>query len=1139
MKLWKFSIRRPKFTIVIMTLLLLLGSVSLTRLPVQLLPDIEAPAAAVVTSYPGAGPSEVLSDVTEPLENDLSDISGLSQLTSQTEEGSSIIIMEFGYSTSIDDVENDIISTINQTELPDEAGQPAFLQFDPSMFPSMQLAVASSDEEVTAFQDDVADLQQELSRVPGVASVDESGRIDEVYDVVLDTDVLQNNNLTQEDIVNVIQGSQMSLPGGTIVNEDEGETITTRLLSEISSLEELEDLVVTEDPETGETLTISDAGEVAQTTEDQDVITRLNQDNSIQLDVMFESEADTSETASLLRDEIDDQLEEDDFSDLNAAVLYDEGEFIDEAISSVMLSLIGGGILAMVLLFAFLRNLKTPLIIGIAIPFSVIATFALFFFTDITLNIMTIGGLALGIGMLVDNSIVVIENIYRHLSMGKTPREAAADGTGEVAGAITASTLTTASVFLPIVFVTGFVGDLFAPLAITVSFSLFASLFVAVTVVPMIASRILRTPESNLEAARKEKWYMKRLAGATKWTLRYRLVVILITLITLGVGAAGLAVTGVNLLPDSDEGTFLVEIEHEEGTLLTRTEETVAAVEDEIDGYDEVESYLSTIGSSSAQGGVTSSTNTAEVIVTMVDAADRDVTSFNFIEEIESDIESVDEEAEITVQAFAQAGFGGDPNTFSFSLQDEDNDRLEEAVADVVTELEDVDDFRNVETTLDATSPELQLTVDREAAREQGLAPAQIGASVLDATNGVTAGTLELEGEDALPVNVRYPDDVLSSQQAFQNILIPDQQGGFVELSEVTEAEEGSAPPTINRADQEPTVDVDVRYAADLTLQEAGVMVQDAVDDAGLSSNTEYIVGGDQELLDDVLGEIALAFVLGLTFIYLVMVAQFESFKYPFIVMFTVPLFIIGVMLSLTVTQNPLSVMVFIGIIVLAGIVVNNAIVLVDYINQLKERGYTTPEAIETGVQDRVRPILITALTTILGVVPLAAGFGEGTELIQPMGIVIIGGLISSTFLTLFVIPVVYSFFDKTTRNMNKKYMTPDGRFIYQRDIIAQQSSYEGGESSAASYDTRSEQRGTEEYYTPLLPEEKADVPEEKRRPDQELPRPEADPRVNADDNVPANRSGEEDIVDEMEQLLQRMKEKRRQNDDTNNDRNE
>ncbi|SDN86754.1 efflux RND transporter permease subunit [Alkalicoccus daliensis] len=1035
MKIWDFSIKRPKFTIVIMLVLLLLGTVSLTRLPIQLLPDVDAPVAAVVTSYPGAGPEEVLNEVTEEMEEDLSTISGLNQLTSQTTEGSSIVVMEFSANTSISDVENEIVTTINQTELPDGAGNPAFLQFDPSMFPSIQLAVSSDDESVTEFQEDVAELQRELSRIEGIASISESGTLTEQYEIVVDQEEMEAAGLTQDNIVETIQANDIVVPGGIITDEEEEESISTRLVSELNSPEEIEELVVTLDPETGDEILISDVADISLQTEEEEVITRINQESSIQLDVMLTSEADTTQASNDFNEELEELLEEDQYAHLEASILYDEGDVINQAVSSVVVALISGGILAMVVLFAFLRNLKTPLIIGIAIPFSIITTFALFFFTNITLNLMTLGGLALGIGMLVDNSIVVVENIYRHLSMKKSPRQAAAEGTKEVAGAITASTLTTASIFLPVVFITGFVGDIFAPLSITVAFSLFSSLFIAVTIVPMIASRILTAPDEDVEEKRKNSRFMRGIESASRWTLRRRAVVLIITLLTLVVGAFGLSTTGVEFIPDSDEGAFLISVEHEQGTILNRTEETIQLIEDELEEYDEIESYLSTIGSTMQQGGFTSQSHTAEIMVTLVDPGDRDTGTFEFIDEIDGDIEGLDEEADIEVQAFSQAGFGGDPNTHTFSILDPDTDRLTDTADEIVEALEEEDIIRSVTTSEEETAPEIQFTIDREAAQELGLAPAQIASSVNAATSGTMATTLQTEDNETYNVNVRYPLDVLGSVENFEAITIPVPEGEYVALSEVAEVEEGQAPAAINRADMVTSIDFTVLYDSDSDLSEAASVTDDVIEDIDLADEAEYSVGGDQAMLDDVIDDVFLAFMLGLAFIYLVMVAQFESFKYPFIIMFTVPLFIIGVMLALTVTQSPISVMAIIGVIVLAGIVVNNAIVLVDYINQQKEKGYPTADAIVMSVKDRTRPIIITALTTILGVVPLAIGIGEGAEIIQPMGIVIIGGLISSTLLTLFVIPVIYSFFDKTTRNMNKKYMTPDGQVIYQRDL--------------------------------------------------------------------------------------------------------
>ncbi|SDJ10652.1 efflux RND transporter permease subunit [Salimicrobium halophilum] len=1053
MKLWNLSIRRPKFTIVIMLVLLILGAVSLSRLPIQLFPDVEAPAAAVTASYPGAGPEEVLSDVTKELEGELSDTSGLESMTSQSMEGASIIIMEFSPETNIDNVETEIVSTINQADLPDTAGSPTFLKFDPSLLPSMQLAVASGGDEVIDFQEKAADLNQELSRVNGVADVSESGTVTERYEVVLNQQALQDNGLSQDAIVQTIQAQQATVPGGVIVNEDNQETISTRVLSELASVEDLRQITV------GQNVTLQDVADVSLTPEDQDIITRVDEKPAIQFEVTQESDANTAAVSREVNDELDDLLEDEEYSSLEVVSIYDEGEFVQASINSVITALISGGILAMLVLFAFLRNLKTPLIIGIAIPFSIIVTFALFFFTDISLNMMTLGGLALGIGMLVDNSIVVVENIYRHLAMGKTPKQAASEGTQEVAGAITASTLTTVSIFLPVVFISGIAGDLFAPLSIAVAFSLFASLFVAVTIVPMLASRILKTPTAREEAKRKTSRFMRGMEKASRWSLRRRALVLLITAATLVIGALGLTTTGVEFLPTNDEGMAMVEVELDEGTSLSRTEETVSLVEQELAGEDVVDHYMSTIGAT-AQGasmGGGSESNIAEVFVTLKDQGERDQSTQEFIDEFSDQIEGLDDAADITMTNAASSGVGGEPNTYSFTIEDPNAQRLSETSTELIQELEDESDIEEVTSSEEDAATELQATVDKEAARQNGLAPAQVAQAIRSATTGTMAGSITTDSDESYDVTVKYPDDVLNSRQNFENITIANGQGGYVTLSEVATIEEGGAPTVINRADQVRSADFTVRFNPSSDLSDISEIVETTVDDIELADEAEFVVGGDQELVNDLIADVTLAFILGLVFIYLVMSAQFESFKHPFIIMFTVPMLVIGVMLALTVTQKPISAMALIGVVVLGGIVVNNAIVLVDYVNQQREKGMNVIESLVTGVKDRTRPILITTITTVLGVLPLAFGIGEGSETIQPMGIVIIGGLISSTFLTLFVIPVIYSFFDKSTRDMNKKYLTPDGGVIYKRDLI------ERGE-----YDEKSEETESHESHTDL-----------------------------------------------------------------------
>ena len=1037
MKLSDFSIRRPKFTIVIMIILMLLGGVSLTQLPLQLMPNIQPPIAAVATTYQGAGPEEVMEDVTQPMESELSSLNGLTNIQSQSQESSSIVILEFGYDMSIEDVENDITKAMDSADLPEQAGAPSFLEFDISMMPSIQMAVSSSGEDVVEYQDQVDDLISELENIEGVASITQNGNVVEEIQVNLDTDALSEYGLSQSDVASIIEANNISIPNATIVDEEAGESISTRTISSIDGVEQLRELVVTDLPD-GETLSLNDIADVSIENQDDNSITRLNQEDALSIDVMLASDANASNVNKEFNEVLNEKLDEDEFSNLNVETLYDEGEFIDIAIDSVYTALILGAILAMVILFAFLRNLKAPLIIGLAIPFSVITTFALLFFTDISINLMTLGGLTLGIGLLVDNSVVVIENIYRHLSMGKDPKRAASEGAREVASAIVAATLTTGAVFLPVVFVSGLVGQLFTPLAITVVFSLFASLFIALTVVPMLASRILKAPKENLEEIRSERSYMKVLRKFSRWTLNHRVIVLVITALLMVAGIFGIYVKGLTLMPESDEGAFTIEIEKEQGTIYQDTLETVESIEAELEDHSEVDIYLSNIGSTQPMM-MSEANNQANITATLVSPDERNVTTNEFISSIEDDVESLDESADINVIPMSQSGMSAEPNTMTFNLADGNSERLAESEETIINALQDDSDIEDVTSTREDMVEELQVVVDREAARENGLQPAQIGSALYEASNGISATTVETE-EDFLSISVKYPSEYLDSIENFESIEIPNAEGEYITISEVANLEEAEMLPLITRDDMEETSEITVTYSPSMSLNQAGTHVDDIISEADFSDETSYTIGGDLEMLSDALPQMLLALILGIIFIYLVMVAQFESFKHPFVVIIAMPLSIIGVMAALFITDSPLSVVSFVGIILLLGIVVNNSILLVDYTNQQKAKGIPTLEALEISVQNRFRPIMITALTTALGMLPLAIGMGEGGDMIAPMGTVVIGGLLSSTVFTLFVIPIFYSYIDKETRNMHKKYMTPDGQVITQKEIDAKKS---------------------------------------------------------------------------------------------------
>jgi HAE1 family hydrophobic/amphiphilic exporter-1 len=1030
LKISNFSIRRPIFTLVTMFLVLILGAVSLLNIPLKLIPDINPPVGVVVTSYPGASPDEVVEKVTKPLEANLATLPGIKTMSTTSQEGANLILLQFSWTTDIDEIQSEVIQRLDQTTLPDDVQKPRFLKFDPSQFPIIQLSL-SSDRDEQSLRELAEQLKLELTKVDGVASVNLSGTTIKEVRVQLDQDKLKTYNLSQQDVVDVIQANNISMPGNTILTNDK--ELTTRIISTIDSIDTLKNLTVTINPSNGEKIKFSDVSDVALTNLDDRTITRTNQEPSVLLSVLQQSDANTAAVSKEFVSQLDELLEKDVYEGIESEVLFDQGDYIQQAIGNISNSLLLGGVFAMMVLFFFLKNLKSPLIIGIAIPYSVIFTFVLMYFADFTLNIMTLGGLALGIGMLVDNAIVVIENIYRHLSMGKDPKEAARDGAKEVGAAITASTLTTIAVFLPVVFITGIIGELFTEFALTISFSLFASLVVALTVVPMLASRLLKQPKNNIEEKRQTSRPMNLLESSIKWSLRNRAAVIIITIVLLIGGGYGVTTVGTQFLPNTDEGFFSIRVELGNGVALTETEEVMSAIEKEFEEQDDVDTYVSLIGTTQ-EGSFRGSKNAniGELYVKMEDLESRERSTFEFVDDVKGDVEraarKVNDTAEVSFSL--QSSSGSAPNTLTFNVRDTNSNRLNESVNKIYDALIELDDVNELTTDLMDEVEEIQITVDREKALQEGLAPAQIAMIVNDVTRGNQATQMTAQNANIYGVFVEYDKDITQNLEELKKLLIKKPNGGFVTLDEVTTIEQGKGPVNIQRINQQDAVQFTLKYKDSTNLGEISKKVDGEIADLDLSEETEIVFSGDRELLDSSIDDMLMAFVLAIIFIYLVMAAQFESLKYPFVIMFTVPLMVIGVAIALTVTRTPVSLTAIIGIIVLAGIVVNNAIVIVDYINQKKDEGMRSYDAIVVSVKDRARPILMTALTTILGLIPLALGIGEGTEINQPMGITVIGGLISSTFLTLFVIPVVYSFFDKETRRLNKMYATPDGHLI-------------------------------------------------------------------------------------------------------------
>ncbi|MGG2109559.1 efflux RND transporter permease subunit [Lysinibacillus pakistanensis] len=1016
MNISDFSIKRPVFTIVTMLFVIILGGVSLLKIPITLIPELHPPIGVVVTSYPGANPAEVNEKITKPLETTLATLPGIKKLQSTSQEGSNLIVLEFNWSTNIEDVQLDILQRIDMTPLPSDAEKPSFLKFDPSQFPIIQLSLRAENDDV-----DVRllaeDLEKELRRTAGVASVNVSGKLVEEVQLTLDESKLVEKGLTQADIIQIIQSNNVSLPGEPVLTND-GKMLTTRILSTLSTPKDIADLIVSVNPLDGKALTVGEVATVERVEQRSMTTTRANNHPAVLMSVLQESGANTAEVSKAFQDALNELLAKKQYEGIVADVLTDQGNYVDLAISNIGSSLLLGGLFAMFVLFVFLRSVKSPIIIGIAIPYSVIVTFVLMYFANFSLNIMTLGALALGIGMLVDNAIVVIENIERHLGIGKSPIVAAKEGTKEVALAITASTLTTIAVFIPVMFIEGLIGQIFTEFALTISFSLIASLVVALTVVPMLASRLLKIKAVSIYEKRNESILYKNYRASIVWVLRHRMLVLISTIVCFGIALFGLMRIGTEFLPSTDEGFTSISVNLEKGVAVSETEKIVAKIEDRLKQEKDVDVYVSLVGGTQqSQARGQTSANQAELYVKLVPLADRKRSIFEFVEELEQDLHTeLGEQAEITFNVSTSTG--SSPNTLTFRLTDSDEQRLHSAVNKVQQELLKVSAVTNVSTDLDNTVKEIQVEVDRERAKDYGFVPAQIAQLVNQMTKGQLTTQIIAEDGAVLPVYTGFGHVFNNSIESLKSMQLRSPAGLFVKLEDIATVAVQEGPVSIRRSDQAAAVAFFVEYETKESLGGISAKVDQALQKAKLPSETQVVFSGDRELYDSAINDMLLAVALAVVLVYIVMAAQFESFKHPFVIMFTVPLMIIGVAIAMFMTNTLIGVTSVIGILVLVGIVVNNGIVLVDYINQQKSKGMGTYDAILLATQDRLRPILMTALTTILGLLPLALGFGEGTEMNQPMGIAVIGGLVTSTLLTLYIVPTVYSLMDKETRKI-------------------------------------------------------------------------------------------------------------------------
>jgi len=1021
MNLPKFSVKKPITTVMIILIMVIFGLLSFSRLGVDLLPDVEFPKISVATSYTGVMPQDIEETITKPIEDAVATVDGVKSVNSTSQEGLSLVMIEFETEVNIDFAAQDVRDKISMIEkvLPSDAQKPTVIKTDLGAMPVLIYSVVSEEMGVLELSENLKDnIKDRLERLDGVASVTIQGGGEREIQIKVEKTKLESYDLTQANIVSALSANNINSSGGFI--EEGIQEFSIRTVGEYQNIDDLKNTILTF--KGGIPVYLHDVAEVSSGEKEKRNYIQTNGQNSILLSINKQSGGNTVEIVDEIKNELP-QLQQFIPENTEFFLVMDQSRIITSSIDSTKQSGIIGGLLAIAVIFIFLKNWRPAFAITLAIPFSIIATFIPLYAVGYTLNIMTLGGLTLGIGMLVDNAVVVIENIYRHLEKTGKRREAAIIGTTEVNGAIAASTITTVAVFIPMALATGIAGQLSRGLALTIIFALICSLIIAVTAVPMIASKLFqeRKPETLKDKKKERQTFFDKVKTFYKKILIYSLkhkALTLVVTILLFLGTIGLVpFIGTEFMPSSDQGLAFLQASMPEGTSLAETrtvsDEFQTVIMDKVG--DQLISVTSIVGENenSDKGGIGGGVNNMTLLVKFKDQEERTLPEARIVEIIRENAPPI-RGLEVSVFDMAGSMMGSGSNPVEIKILGSNLEELKTVAKIISQKVEKVEGIRDLDVSYSEGKPEIQIEIDRQKAAYYGITVGQIGSDVRNYMQGVVATKLREEGDET-DIRVRFEEGYRDDLENVKDFIITSQTGTQIKLQQVADISRGIGPSKINREDQLRTISV----TANIFDRDVGSIVDDikvSLADEVFPNGVYIEYGGSFKQMQDTFGALAFALILAIVLVYMVMASQFESLVYPFIVMFEVPLAFIGVGGILFVTGNPLSLPAFMGIIMLAGIVVNNAIVLVDYINQLREQGIGLNEALIEGGVARLRPILITSTTTFLGMVPMAISNQEGSALMKPMAIVVIGGLLVSTVLTLVVIPVTYSVFDKSSK---------------------------------------------------------------------------------------------------------------------------
>jgi hydrophobic/amphiphilic exporter-1 (mainly G- bacteria), HAE1 family len=1031
MSIPRLAIHRPVTMFMLSAVVTLLGVISLTRLPVDLMPEFQQPTLNIRTSYAGVGPLEMEELITRPIEQAVGAVPGLTRIESSSSEGNSQVQLNFEWGSDLAESADEVRTRMDRirARLPEDAEPPTIQKFDPSQLPVAQIGIEGDYDPVTLREIAQNEIAPRFERIDGVASVSVNGGLRRQIHVDLSKEKITALNLSVTQVVNSLRQENQNTPLGEIYQGDA--TFLVRSQGQFQSVDDIRNLVVM--TRQSVPVYLKDIADVKDTTEQRRSFMRINGRPGIQIQVQKQSGKNTVQVAELVRAEVDRVNHE--VPGLRMTVTQDNSLFISRAINNVQEHAMIGGILVILIIFAFLRDFRSTLIVCTSIPVSVIGTFALLYFGGFTLNTMTFGGLALGIGMIVDAAIVVLENTHRHLHMGKDRMTAAIDGSEEVWSAILASTLTHIAVFLPLLFLSGTASIMFTQLSVVVMFSLIMSLFVAVTIVPVLCSRWLKTPDEEAAAHgimatfyRASERFLERMdegyRKAIHVALLHRPTVIGSAAALVVLAAVLYPKVGTELVTQTDEGEVNINAELALGTRIEPTEEVLLTLEDRIRRLVPEATTIITQGGGGGnnyQGGG-GNTSRGQIRIILKPRGERQRTNEEIAIALRRQLAGL---PGVVVRANPSGGnnqimrflSGGGTNNqgqssrLQLEIRGHDLDDARRVAQDAREMMEDTPGIADVSVSREEGRPEIAIRVDRPKAAMLGMSVQSVASTIQTNVAGTTAAQFRERGNE-YPVVVRLREADREEISDVGDVLLSTPSGQVVPAKNILAVSREAGPTQIQRKNMERVTRVNAEI--EIPLSDAVKAVQSRLSEIRVPPDFSVGFGSEIEEQARSFAQLRMVLILAILLVYAVMASQYESLRDPFIIMFSVPVAAIGVVLSLLVTGTSFSMQAYIGIIMLAGIVVSNAILLVDYVNTLRRRdGMPLREAVELGGRTRLRPILMTSIATMLGLVPMAIGLGEGGELQAPLARVVIGGLLTSTLVTLVLVPAIYTVFEE------------------------------------------------------------------------------------------------------------------------------